>query len=220
MAAVLACGPGAVLSHRSAACHLGLRDDNRATIDVASPNRKGRRVAGITVHSGATLLPTDVINVDGIPTTTLARTLLDLAEVLPARQLERAIDRAEVLRLLDMRAIEDVLRRANGRRGANRLRALLSEMQVGSTLTRSELEEPSCRSHAPPASRRTRRTPGSPSPTAAAPRPTSSGAAPASSSRSTDATSMPRRAHSSTTAVATSAWPCWGGGWCASPGAR
>ena len=56
MAAVLACGDGAALSHRSAACHRGLRDDNRATIDVTSPKRRGRDIDAITAHSGATLL--------------------------------------------------------------------------------------------------------------------------------------------------------------------
>jgi hypothetical protein len=141
IAAVLACGPGAALSHRSAACHLALREDNRNSIDVTSPQRSGRDLTGITVHSGATLLPRDATVVDGIPCTTLARTLLDLAEVLTTRGLERAIEQAEVLRVLDMRAIDDVLARANGRRGATILKALLSETQVGSTITRNELEE-------------------------------------------------------------------------------
>jgi predicted transcriptional regulator of viral defense system len=141
MAAVLACGPRAALSHRSAACHLGLRDDNRATIDVTSPTRRGRDIDGISAHSGATLLPRDVTVVDGIPCTTLARTLLDLAENAAKREVERAIDRAEVLRILDMRPIDDVLARANGRRGAAILRAVLSEMQFQGTATRNELEE-------------------------------------------------------------------------------
>lgn len=141
MAAVLACGPGAALSHRSAACHRGVRDDNRATIDVTSPHRAGRKREGITAHSGATLLPRDVEIVDGIPCTTLARTLLDLAEVVTTRSLERAIDRAEILRVLDMRPIDDVLERATGRRGAATLQAVLSAMQFQSTTTRSELEE-------------------------------------------------------------------------------
>jgi predicted transcriptional regulator of viral defense system len=141
MAAVLACGPSAALSHRSAACLLGVRDDNRATIDVTSPRRAGREHDGISVHSGATLLPRDVETVDGIPCTMLARTLLDLAEDGSAREVERAIEQAEVLRILDMRPIDDVLARANGRRGASTLRAVLAEMQLGSTITRNDLEE-------------------------------------------------------------------------------
>ncbi len=141
MAAVLACGDGAALSHRSAACHRGLRADNRSTIDVTSPKSRGRGIDAISAHSGATLLPRDVEIVDGIPCTTLARTLLDLAEVVSRRSLERAIDRAEILRSLDMRPINDILARAHGRKGATTLRTLLSEMQLGSTTTRSELEE-------------------------------------------------------------------------------
>ena len=141
MAAVLACGDGAALSHRSAACHRGLRDDNRATIDVMSPTRRGRDIDGITAHSGATLRPQDVEIVDGIPTTTLARTLLDLADHVSKRSLERVIDRAEILRILDMRPIDDVLRRATGRRGAATLRAVPSMMQLQSTTTKSDLEE-------------------------------------------------------------------------------
>jgi hypothetical protein len=141
MAAVLACGDEAALSHRSAACHLGLRDDNRSIIDVMSPGRRGRARDGIAAHSGATLLPRDVEIIDGIACTALARTLLDLAEVVPTRQVERAIERAEILRVLDTRAIDDVLARADGRRGAAKLRAVLSEMQLGSTITRNDLEE-------------------------------------------------------------------------------
>jgi hypothetical protein len=118
-----------------------LRNDNRSTIDVTTPNRRGRAIPGITVHSGATLLHRDVEIVDGISCTSLARTLLDLAEDVSTRQVERAIEQAEVLRVLDMRAIHDVLARAHGRRGAPILKSLLSEMQLGSTITRNDLEE-------------------------------------------------------------------------------
>jgi very-short-patch-repair endonuclease len=71
----------------------------------------------------------------------VARTLLDLAEVVDRRALERACDRAEMLRLFDLHAIEDVLERADGRRGAAALRAVLAEDARTTTLTRSELEE-------------------------------------------------------------------------------
>jgi predicted transcriptional regulator of viral defense system len=141
MAAVLACGAGAALSHRSAAAHRGLRADGRNAIDVISQRRPGRRIDGITAHSGATLLARDVELVDAIPTTTLARTLLDLADVVTPRQLERAVEQAEVLRALDMRAITDVLTRADGRRGAATLRAVLAEVRLGTTTTRNDLEE-------------------------------------------------------------------------------
>ena len=88
-----------------------------------------------------TLDEADVTEIDGIPCTTLARTLLDIAEDGTRREVERALDRAEQARILDMRAIDDVLARANGRRGAKLLRTVLEQHRVGSTLTRNELEE-------------------------------------------------------------------------------
>jgi hypothetical protein len=141
MAATLACGLGAVLSHRAvgAKWDLGLR--GRPWVDVTAPGTRGRRRPGIRVHSAATLAAHDVAVIDGIPCTTLARTLLDIAEDATRREVERACDRAETQRLLDMTAIDDVLARANGRRGAALLTAVLSEHRVGSTLTRNELEE-------------------------------------------------------------------------------
>jgi very-short-patch-repair endonuclease len=141
LAATIACGRGAVLSHRSAAELLGLRASSRSEVDVTSPRRSGRGHAGIDVHSGATLAPVDMRTVAGIPCTSLARTLLDLAEVVNRRELERACDQAEVLRLFDLYALEDVLERAHGRRGAAALRAVLAEQSTATALTRSELEE-------------------------------------------------------------------------------
>jgi predicted transcriptional regulator of viral defense system len=220
MAAVLACGARAALSHRSGACHRGLRSDNRATIDVTSAKRSGRKLAGITAHSGATLLPRDVEIVDGIPTTSLARTLLDLADVVSQRRLERAVEEALVLRQLDMRAVDDVLARANGRRGAATLRAVLDAIRPGTTTTRNDLEEAFlhiCRNaNAPPDAVNA----WIPYPRAGARRPISSGASASSSSRSTAAPLTSRRRPSSTTARATSASPPSGGASCASAGVR
>ena len=140
MAAVLACGPGAALSHRSAAAHRGLRPGaGRIEVTVGRHLRASR--AGIDLHRSTTLAPTDVEVVRAIPCTSVARTLLDLAEVVGRRSVERAVDQAEVLRVFDPRAINDVLDRANGRRGAAALRAVLAEHAPGDTLTRSELEE-------------------------------------------------------------------------------
>lgn len=141
MAAALACGPEAVLSHRPAAAlrNLGLKVG--AQVDVTARGSRGRERRGIRVHGAATLIARDVTVVDGIPCTTLARTLLDVAEDATRREVERACDRAEAQRLLDMAAVEDVLSRASGRRGAAVLRSVLAEHCAGSTLTRSELEE-------------------------------------------------------------------------------
>jgi predicted transcriptional regulator of viral defense system len=141
MAAVLACGQDSALSHRSAAHKRGLRDSARGQIDVISPRQAGRGCKGIDAHTSATLLPLDVEVVDGIPCTTVARTLLDLAAVLPRRVVERAFDQAEVLQVLDAKQIEDVLERTRGHRGNATLRAVLDEHTPASTLTRSGLEE-------------------------------------------------------------------------------
>lgn len=141
MAAVLACGPGAALSHRSAAALWGLRPSSRLAIEVSTPHGAGRRRDGIDAHSGATLAARDVATVAAIACTSVARTLLDLADAVDRRGLERALERAEILRLVDMRELADVLDRANGRRGAGTLRGVLATTRAGRTLTRSALEE-------------------------------------------------------------------------------
>jgi hypothetical protein len=139
LAAVLACGPDAVLSHRSAAGLWGLRPNNRTRIELTTPTRAGRTRAGLQVHAGA-LHPDDRATVDRIATTSIPRTLLDLAEVIDRRGLERACDRADQLRLLDMRALGATLSRANGRRGAAKLGAIFTGYAVGESRTRTELE--------------------------------------------------------------------------------
>lgn len=141
MAAVLACGPGAVLSHRTAAALHGLRDTQRANIEVTIPGRSRRQRAGIDIHTTKCLAPQDVTIVDHIPCTSVARTKLDLAEVVNRRALERAFDESESLELFDLRAIEDQLARHPTRPGAAIVRRVLNEHYVGSTLTESQLEE-------------------------------------------------------------------------------
>jgi predicted transcriptional regulator of viral defense system len=116
LAAVLACGPDAALSHRECAAHRGLRQSNRSRVDVTAPGRRGRGRRGIEVHSGATLRACDIEKVDGIPCTTLARTLLDLADVVSPREVERACEQADRLQVFDLRALNEQLARANGRR--------------------------------------------------------------------------------------------------------
>jgi predicted transcriptional regulator of viral defense system len=140
MAAVLAYGPKALLSHRSAAALHGIRPDNRSNIDVTVPGRSARSRPGIGVHASTTLTAAEITTVDGIPCTTIARTLLDLADVVDRRGVERAVDQAEVLRAFDLRAVEEVLARAAGRRGVGVLKRVLAEYD-GPTLTNRELEE-------------------------------------------------------------------------------
>jgi very-short-patch-repair endonuclease len=142
LAAVLACGPGAVLSHRSAAVLWGVREDSGGhdPIDVTAPNRRGRKPPGIAAHRCGALTPHDCTGVHGIPCTTVERTLLDLAAVIPMWQLRKALAEAEVLRILDMDALRALLRRSRGRRGVARLRLLLDELHPETKRTRSELE--------------------------------------------------------------------------------
>jgi very-short-patch-repair endonuclease len=86
------------------------------------------------------LLDRDRARRAGIPVTSVARTLLDLAGMLPERQLARAVEEAERLERLDLRAIEDVCLRARGRRGVGALLGVLADHSEAATATRSELE--------------------------------------------------------------------------------
>jgi hypothetical protein len=139
MAAVLAGGAGAVLSHGTAASHWGIRSSGGSWIDVATP-RAQRPRRGIRFHR--TSLPKDEVTVnDGIPTTTVPRTLFDLAAILDPRQLERAINEAEVLRLWDELSLDDLLHRHPRRPGTRNVRAALRQRRAGACLTKSDLEE-------------------------------------------------------------------------------
>ena len=140
MAAVLACGPKAVLSHRSTAGLSGLRPDNRRKSDVSLPSPSARPKAGIEVHRSVTLTADDVTTVEGIPCTTLARTLVDLSDVVDRRAVERAVEQAEVLRLFDLHEVQRAMERAGPRRGTGLLSSVLEDLN-GPTLTASELEE-------------------------------------------------------------------------------
>jgi hypothetical protein len=141
MAAVLACGPGAVLSHRSAGALHGLRESAQRRIEVTVPERSGLERPGILIHRATSLAPADVTVVDNIPCTSVARTLFDLAEVIARRPLERAFDQSEVMEVFDLLAIEDQVTRNPTRPGAPVVRSVLDEHYVGSTPTQSEIEE-------------------------------------------------------------------------------
>ena len=139
MSAVLACGDDAVLSHRSAAAVWGFRPNSRTRVDVTVSNGRGRHLAGIDAHCSRTLSPADTTAVRNIPCTCVARTLLDLAEIVGRRSLERAVEAAERLRIFDGRQLRDVLERANGRRGSPVLEAILTAYEEP-PLTQRELE--------------------------------------------------------------------------------
>ena len=140
LAAVLACGPGAVLSHRSAAALLDLRSSATTRIDVTVPGRVGRSRVGIRVHSGDRLVDDEVTRLNGIPCTTAARTILDLAAVLNRRGLEQLVERAERLEIFDLFQVSRLVLRHRGRRGVARLRAVLGEWDEDVMRCRSESE--------------------------------------------------------------------------------
>jgi predicted transcriptional regulator of viral defense system len=141
MAAVLAAGPGAVLSHRKAAALHGLLTCNRARVEVTVPRRSLPTRAGVEVHRSKTLTDEDRGVANNIPCTTVARTLLELADVVDRRRLERAFDQAEVLGVFDLRAIRDQLVRNPTRPATRKVTSVLEEHYVGSTPTESEIEE-------------------------------------------------------------------------------
>jgi very-short-patch-repair endonuclease len=141
LAAVLACGPGAVLSHRSAASLHGLLDDGRDRIDVIAPNRRGRAPTGIAAHRDGTLTATDRTEIARVPCTGLARTLLDLAATESPRTLRHAVTQAEVERVFDLKALNELLKRSRGRRGVARLRLAIAHHDPREQDARRELEK-------------------------------------------------------------------------------
>jgi hypothetical protein len=140
MAAVLACGSSAVLSHRSAVALWGLRKDPRGSIDVTAPNRRGRVPKEIAAHRDRSLTLADRTVLRGIPCTAVARTLLDFAAVAPVWELRKAVSEAEVLRILDHKAVRQLIKRSRGRRGVARLRMVMDEIHPLTKRTRSDME--------------------------------------------------------------------------------
>ncbi len=138
LAAVLACGPEAVLSHHAAAALWDLRPAPQARIDVTAPGKRAH--IGVRCHVVRSLLPQDRAAIDAIPVTTLHRTLLDYAEVSSPRQLAGALEAAQRRDLLDVRALDALLARSPGRRGTRPLRAALPALRDEPPWTQSQTE--------------------------------------------------------------------------------
>jgi Transcriptional regulator, AbiEi antitoxin/Protein of unknown function (DUF559) len=136
MAAVLACGTDAVLSHRWAAALWEIHDGWRGPGDVTA--RRSHPQRGIRLHRSRTLGSTDLTVHFGIPVTTPARTLLDLADVLDDRTLARAVNEARIRRLVSLEHVAALMARSPGRRAAGRLRRF-ADRPTGPT--RSTLED-------------------------------------------------------------------------------
>jgi very-short-patch-repair endonuclease len=138
MAAVLTIGPGAVLSHESAAALWDIRDERSPLIHLTVPAEVDRRQRGLVVHRRCTLRPADTASRFGIPVTAPIRTLLDLATQVPPPELEAAVNRADKLDLVDPEALRAGLDARGGQRGTRILRRLLDRRTF--VLTDSELE--------------------------------------------------------------------------------
>ena len=139
MAAVLACGPSAVLSHRAAACLWGLMSPRDVYPEVTVP--RGRRARRPRIICREAELAADEVDVgDGIPVTSVFRTMADLAAVLDARQLERAWNELKVRGGTDRISMAEMLVRHKGKRGTATLRALLGSTKPEG-ITRNDFEE-------------------------------------------------------------------------------
>jgi very-short-patch-repair endonuclease len=126
MAAVLSCGPDALLSHRSAAVLWGLTEVSlEAEIEVVVPRTTVRRRLGIRVHRRVDLAPEHRREVNGIPVTDPISTLVDLASCVVAWRVERAINAADRLDLVDPETLRVAVPTLPPRPGMSRLRRLL-----------------------------------------------------------------------------------------------
>ena len=140
MAAYLACGPSAVVSHGSAAAIWGLTPAPDPATDVHVIVRRGQRRSrpGIRVHRVPTVRADEVTTLHGIAVTTPLRTLSDMAHSGPRRELERALAEAYTLRLVTREALRKLLTRERGRKGSRALRSFLGD--AAPAWTRSEAE--------------------------------------------------------------------------------
>jgi very-short-patch-repair endonuclease len=142
MAATLACGHGALVSHRSAAALLGLLDKGPVVIDVIAPPSRGRGIDGIYLHRVRPPRLEETGTMHGIPCTSPARTLVDLAGVVGERTLRSAFERAARLEWLDLAAIEASIDPRH--RGMKVLLALIDEWRGAAPLLgrRGKLKSP------------------------------------------------------------------------------
>jgi len=139
LGAVLACGRGAVISHRSAAGLWRVLSKPDGLPEVTVPGRDCRR-RGICVHLVSAIDRRDVRKLGGIPITSPARTILDLAPLVRLRELEQAVAEAQARRLVRRSELLSLIARVGPRSGVKALRSLL-DAEAAPALTRSEAEE-------------------------------------------------------------------------------
>ncbi len=137
LAAVYACGPGALASHRAAGALHGLLNSGR--IEVTAP-RGIKSKPNMTVHRTRRLDEQDRTLVAAVPVTATARTLVDLADVLSEERLAKAVHQAEILRVFDLEALDEARARGGTRRGRHRLTRVLTAYQPEPHFLRSRAE--------------------------------------------------------------------------------
>lgn len=138
MASALACGAGAVVSHGTAAELWRLRRREPGPLHISVPGETRARRPGIVVHRRVVLTPSAPTRHEGVPVTSVVLTLIDLAATLPAAQLERAVNMADSLDLLDPERLYVTLEAFPSVPGVRALRELLGTHSF--RLTDSELE--------------------------------------------------------------------------------
>jgi Protein of unknown function (DUF559) len=138
MAAVLACGEGAALSHRSAAALLGIGTERSGLVDVSVCRRCELRRAGMRIRGRPALAAVDIVLHDDIPVTGPARTLVDMATELDLIATERAVNNADKRDLIDPETLRFALDRYAGEPGVRLLRKLLNRLTF--RLSDSDLE--------------------------------------------------------------------------------
>jgi very-short-patch-repair endonuclease len=138
MAAVLGCGPGAALSYGSAAALWGIDRERRDAVEISVPAASARRQRGVLVYRRPNLRRIEVLVKNGIPVTSVVRTFIDIAARLDSADVERAVNAADKLGLIDPDALLDALELHPGKRGVRSLRAILGGRTF--RLTDSELE--------------------------------------------------------------------------------
>jgi predicted transcriptional regulator of viral defense system len=151
IAAVFASGPQALASHRAAGKLWGILRGSQG-IEVTAPRgRKPKK--GFTLHRSRLLHDEDRASIDSIPVTSLARTLVDLADVLREERLADAVNEAELRQIFDLKPVQRVLERLPGRKGRHKLQRVLSAYRHVQPFTRSRGERlvlEMCRDHGLP----------------------------------------------------------------------
>jgi very-short-patch-repair endonuclease len=138
MAAVLACGDGAVLSHSSAAALWRIGFELRSAIELSLPSQSHRKVPGLRIHRRPSLCSRDFTAEYGIPVTAPVRTLIDMALRLDRPGIERMINEADKYNLAHPPELREALDERTGEPGVAQLRQILDRRTF--RLTKEELE--------------------------------------------------------------------------------